>query len=279
MTELIEDLHAPCAQAGTGPVSIGMPVSRIDGRAKVTGSARYAAEHPAEGLAFGVVVNSTIAKGRIVAIDDRRAKAVAGVIDVITHLKRPKVRRYGPSYKDMTAPGGSPFKPLLDADVVYSGQPVALVVAETFEAARYAASLVVVEYNREMHATNLMDNLDRAHKPSRLKAGFKPPPDEKGDAEAAFEAASVKVEAEFWSGVEYHNPLELFATTVICGDDGHLTIYDKTQSSQNSRWYVSHVFGIPKRKVTAARPPAPWCGALVKRCARRPTPTIASAGS
>jgi xanthine dehydrogenase YagR molybdenum-binding subunit len=254
VTDLIPALRAPVADEGTGQVSIGMPVSRIDGRAKVTGEARYAAEHPADDLAFGVVVNSTVTKGRIISFDLVQALAVPGVLDIITYQNRPKIRSFDMFYKDMTAPSGSPFRPLYDDEIKYSGQPIALVVAETFEAARYAASLVRADYVVAPHDTNLMANLDRGHKPSRLKAGYSPPPDEKGDAEAAFAAAPVKVQAQFYSGVEHHNPMELFASTVIRDADGHLTIYDKTQSSQNSRWYVSHVFGLSKDKVTVRNP-------------------------
>jgi xanthine dehydrogenase YagR molybdenum-binding subunit len=254
VTDLIEQLRAPVADEGTGQVSIGMPVSRIDGRAKVTGEARYAAEHFAPDLVYGVVVNSSVAKGRILSFDLAQALAAPGVIDIITYQNRPKIRSFDLFYKDMTAPSGSPFRPLYDENILYSGQPIALVVADTFEAARYAASLVRADYVVEAHDTNLMANLHRGHKPSRMKAGYSPPPDEKGDAEAAFAAAPVKVQAEFYSGVEHHNPMELFASTVIRDTDGHLTIYDKTQSSQNSRWYVSHVFGLSKDKVTVRNP-------------------------
>jgi xanthine dehydrogenase YagR molybdenum-binding subunit len=258
MTDLIEALRVPAADTGTGAVSLGMPVSRVDGRAKVTGEARYAAEHPAQAgdheLAYGVIVNSTIAKGRIARMQLQEALAVPGVLDILTHENHPRTRSLGIFYKDMTSPGGSPFKPLHDAVVRYSGQPVALVVAASFEAARYAASLVRVDYDVEPHETNLMAHLDRAHKPSRLKAGYSPPPDEKGDAQAAFARAPVSIEAEYYSGVEHHNPMELFASTVLRDADGHYVIYDKTQSSQNSRWYVSHVFGLPKHKVTVRNP-------------------------
>ena len=254
MTDLIEALAVPSAEPGTGAVQVGMSVSRVDGRAKVTGAARYAAEMPAADMVYGVVVNSTIAKGRITGFDLDAAKAVPGVLDVLTHAHRPRTRSMGLFYKDMTAPGGTPFKPLHDDTVAYSGQPIALVLAESFEAARHAASLVQAHYEVEAHDTNLMANLGRGRKPSRLKAGYSPPPDEKGDAEAAFAAAPVKVEADYYSGVEHHNPMELFATTVLRDANGHLTIYDKTQSSQNSRWYVSHVFGLSKDKVTVRNP-------------------------
>lgn len=254
MTELIEPLKTPTAEPGTGMVQPGMSVSRVDGRAKVTGAARYAAEHPAADLAYGVVVNSTITKGRILGFDLADALRVPGVIDIITHSNRPRMRPFKLSYKDMTAPGGFPFRPLYDDVVFYSGQPIALVLAETFEAARHAATLVRPDYAVEPHETELAAHLHRAHDPHGLKAGFAPPPKEKGHAQAAFDAAPVKIEAEFHSGVEHHNPMELFASTVIREADGHLTIYDKTQSSQNSRWYVSHVFGLSSRKVTVRNP-------------------------
>lgn len=232
------------------PVAIGQPLSRLDGRAKVTGQARYAAEYHAPDLAHGVVVCSTIAKGRIVGFELDAALSVPGVLEVITHQNRPKMRSLGLFYKDMAAPGGTPFRPLLNDEVMHSAQPVALVVAETFEAARCAASLVVVHYEQEAHDTDLMANLHRGYKPSRLKAGYSPPPKPKGDAAAAFTRAPVKLEAEYYSGVEHHNPMEMHASTVLLGEDGHLTIHDKTQGSQNSRWVVSRVFGLSKDKVT-----------------------------
>ena len=253
MSDLIPELRTPSAPAGTGRVKSGMPVSRVDGRAKVTGSAQYAAEHGAPDLLYGVVVSGTAAKGRIKRIDTAQAKAVPGVIDVLTHENRPKMRSNDLAYKDMTAPGGSPFRPLFSDQVFYSGQPVALVVAETFEAARHAARLVEVSYDVQEHDTRLLERLDQAYKPRPMKAGFTPP-SSKGDADKAFAEAPVKIEAEYFNGVEHHNPMEMHASTVIYGENGHLTIYDKTQSSQNSRWYVSHVFGLSKARVTVRNP-------------------------
>jgi xanthine dehydrogenase YagR molybdenum-binding subunit len=253
MTDLIPELRTPTAPEGTGRVKGGMAVSRVDGIAKVTGQARYAAEEQAPDLRYGVVVSGTVARGRISAIDTRAALAVPGVVEVLTHLNRPKVRSWDLAYKDMTAPGGSPFRPLFSDRIFYSGQPVALVLAETFEAARHAAQLVEVSYEEEQHETNLLATLDQAYKPRALKAGFTPP-SSTGDADKAFEAAPVKIDSQFYHGVEHHNPMEMHATTVIYGEDGHLTIYDKTQSSQNNRWYVSRAFGLSKDKVTVRNP-------------------------
>ncbi|MEA9779765.1 xanthine dehydrogenase family protein molybdopterin-binding subunit [Xanthomonas campestris pv. raphani] len=249
-----DELIAPVADPGTGhrPTGTGMP--RIDGRAKVTGQARYAAEWPVPDLAYGVVVNSSIAKGRIVAFDLEAARAVPGVLEIVTHENRPHMRGMDVFYKDMTAPAGSPFRTLYDNAILYSGQPIALVVAETFEAARHAAHLVQVEYASEPHDTNLMANLGRMHKPKPLKAGFSPPPKDKGEPDTAFVNAAHQIQADYYSAVEHHNPMELFASTVIRDAEGHFTIYDKTQGSQNSRWYVSHVFGLSKQKVTVRNP-------------------------
>ncbi|QJD98968.1 xanthine dehydrogenase family protein molybdopterin-binding subunit [Massilia forsythiae] len=253
MTDLIPELRAPSAPEGTGRVRAGMPVSRVDGRDKVTGAAKYAAEHEADDLSYGVVVSGTVAKGRIKQLDVSAALAAPGVIEVLTHENRPKMRSLDIAWKDMTAPGGSPFRPLYSDRVFYSGQPIALVVAETFEEARHAAALVRVTYDVEQHETNMLDNLHMAYKPRPMKAGFTPP-SSKGDFDKAWQAAPVKVESEFYNGVEHHNPMEMFASTVIYGEDGHLTIYDKTQSSQNSRWFVSHGFGLSKDKVTVRNP-------------------------
>ncbi|MDB5849015.1 MAG: xanthine dehydrogenase, molybdenum binding subunit apoprotein [Rhodoferax sp.] len=244
----------PMAETGTGTVVLGQPFSRTDGRAKVTGQARYAAEHAAPDMVYGVVVNSSVARGRIVRMDLAQARAVAGVIDILTHENRPRTRSMGLFYKDMTAPGGTPFKPFHGDAILYSGQPVALVVAETFEAARSAAALVRVDYAVEPHSTALLQNLGRGHKPSRLKAGFAPPPKPRGDADATFAASPVQIDAQYHSGVEHHNPMEMHASTVLRAADGHLTIYDKTQGSQNSRWVLSRVFGLGKDQVTVKNP-------------------------
>ena len=125
---------------------IGTPTSRVDGFAKVTGAAKYAAEFDAPGLVYGSVVTSTIAKGRIARIDLGAALRVEGVLDVLTHENRPTMADNDQAYKDDVAPQGSPFRPLYDDRIMFNGQPIALVVAETSEIARFAASLARVEY-------------------------------------------------------------------------------------------------------------------------------------
>ena len=128
---------------------IGTPTSRVDGHAKVTGAAKYAGEFIAPDLAHGSVVTSRIAKGRIARIDMSEALSVEGVIAVLTHGNRPPMAGTNRAYRDDIAPEGSPFRPLYDDKVRFSGQPIALVLAEDWETARFAASLVRPEYEQE----------------------------------------------------------------------------------------------------------------------------------
>lgn len=235
---------------------IGKPINRVDGLDKVTGKARYAAEFNVPELAYGVVISSAITKGKIVRIDASDALSLEGVLQVFTHENRPKLAWFDLSYKDQDAPPGSPFRPLHDEKIKYSGQPVALVVAETFEVARYAASLIQIEYEEEEHETSLEANKDRARKPkSGLASALKPPPPKpRGNFEEVFNAAPVRTISRYVHSVEHHNPMEMFATTVVYEKKGKLTIYDKTQGAPNSQLYVSQVFNIPFRDVRVISP-------------------------
>src|SRR6516165_7596283 len=136
---------------------IGTPTSRIDGHAKVTGAAKYAGEHNTEGLAYAAVVTATIPKGRIARIDVSEALRVEGVLDILTHENRPPMARATKAYKDDVAPEqGEPLRPLYDDKILFDRQPIALVLAEQWEIARFAASLVRAEYMAEPFATDLL---------------------------------------------------------------------------------------------------------------------------
>jgi xanthine dehydrogenase YagR molybdenum-binding subunit len=230
---------------------IGTGASRIDGRAKVTGAAKYAAEFNVPALAHGFVVTSSIARGRIVGIDAGEALRVAGVLDVFSHQHRPPMARGDKAYGDDAAPKGSPYRPLYDDRVVFNGQPVALVVAEEAEIARYAASLVRVTYEEEPHATDLYGT----HEDVVLEPTATPPDSifgpqfPRGDALAAFAAAAVRHAGEYSTPIEHHNPMELFATTVVWEGNRKLTVHDKTQGVQNVQRYVCSVFELPSDDV------------------------------
>jgi xanthine dehydrogenase YagR molybdenum-binding subunit len=211
---------------------IGTGTSRVDGHAKVTGAAKYAAEVRAAGLAYGIVVTSTIARGRIARIDVSDVLRVDGVIDVLTHANRPRMADSDSGYKDDVAPDGSPFRPLYDDTILFNGQPIALVVAEEQEIAQFAASLVRVDYDKEPHITDVHRRRDEA---SALKATATPgespmaPPKPRGNVSGALAAAAVRHQGEYSVPIEHHNPMELFASTVTYEPDGRLTVFDKTQ--------------------------------------------------
>ncbi|WP_051340402.1 xanthine dehydrogenase family protein molybdopterin-binding subunit [Azospirillum halopraeferens] len=235
-----------------GPV--GRPVPRVDGRLKVTGAARYAAEHPVPGLLHGYVVSAAIARGRITGIDTAAALAVPGVIEVFTHRNRPDLARFDRTWQDGDAPRGSPFRPLCDDEVQFSLQPVALVVADSPETARYAARLVEVTYEAREHRTDLHAHRHDSFTPGKAKGGFEPPPPPRGDPDRALALADVRIDARYTQATEHHNPMEMHATTAVYHDDGTLTVYDKTQGAQNTRSYICKVFGLPASAVRVLNP-------------------------
>src|SRR6185437_920666 len=183
----------------TATFFLGQPTSRIDGRAKVTGEAKYAAEYNVPNLTHGVVVTSAIAKGRIKLIHTADALAVAGVLDVLTHEHRPKLATSDEKYGDEVAPPGSPFRPLYGGEIRFSGQPVALVVAEEFEIARFAATLIRVEYERQDPVTDF--DAQRAELPQRSPK----PSVVRGNPAAAFHQAPVRIDVQYRMPIEHHN--------------------------------------------------------------------------
>ncbi|MBV8849340.1 MAG: xanthine dehydrogenase family protein molybdopterin-binding subunit [Methylobacteriaceae bacterium] len=214
---------------------IGTPTSRVDGREKVTGAAKYAADYNTERLVFGAVVTSTIARGRIKRIDTSLAKHVAGVLDVLTHENRPDMAAKDDAWKDDVAPEkGTPFRPLYDGRIRFNHQPIALVLAEEWETALFAATLVQLQYEKEKHATDLHAQRDKAFVVEK-------PEKPRGNAAKAYAASEVRHEAEYFIPTEHHNPMELFAATAIW-DGGKLTVYDKTQGVQNVQGYLCSVF-------------------------------------
>jgi xanthine dehydrogenase YagR molybdenum-binding subunit len=236
---------------------IGTATSRVDGRAKVTGAAKYAGEFNTPGLAHASVVASTIAKGRIVRIDASKALSVDGVIAVLTHQNRPRMASADSAYKDDVAPDGSPFRPLYDDRIWFSGQPVALAVAEEPEIARFAASLVRVQYEEEAHVTGMHRRRDSAF---ALEAPANPaenplaPPKPRGAADKAFAAAEVRHGSDYYVPIEHHNPMELYASTVIYEADGKLTVYDKTQGVQNVQRYLCSALEMAPEEVRVMSP-------------------------
>ncbi len=197
----------------------GIPTSRIDGVDKVTGAARYASDEPVVNPAYGYFVTSTIARGRISAFKLDRAKAVRGVLDILTY------QNVGNEAAPPVGPDGGPTTTTLESDRIWhDGQIIAVVVAETYEAAREAANRVEVVYVEEKPSASFdspgVESVP--HKPQ------KSPDPKKGDAAGAFAAAAVKFEARYSTPTQHHNPIELFTAT--CAWDGpKLTVYEPSQ--------------------------------------------------
>jgi xanthine dehydrogenase YagR molybdenum-binding subunit len=214
-------------------------ITRVDGRLKVTGSARYAAEHPFQGLLYGALVNSTIAKGIITGIDSKAAEKLPGVVAVISHLNAPKI----PGYAAAQIRGNSrEIQTFNDNKIYFNGQPVVLVVADTFERAKHAASLVKIKYTPEPHKTSLTANLQNATRPG-----------EEGDylrGEAnAYRHAPVKIEVEYRTPIHVHNAMEPFAVTAIWDGDDKVTEYTKSQYIKGAQRNIMNLFKLPEENV------------------------------
>jgi xanthine dehydrogenase YagR molybdenum-binding subunit len=219
--------------------NIGAPLDRVDGRLKVTGAATYSAEWPMPGVAQGFLVLSTIASGRIVSIDTTRARREAGVIAVMTHLNAPRV--------DTAAneKGASKAPMLLQTDTIaYDRQPVAVVLADTFERAQYAASLVDVQYERLKPQTVFADGTP--YKPSAVHG--KDADTMRGDARAAFGSAAVQIDNVYRTPPEHHNPMEPHAT-MARWDGDMLTVYDSSQGVFQARTQLAALFGVAPENV------------------------------
>jgi xanthine dehydrogenase YagR molybdenum-binding subunit len=233
------------------PRYIGKEMSRVDGVAKVTGKAKYAAEFQVPNLAYGFIVLSTVTKGTIKAIDTREAAASPGVIRVFTHLNAPKL---GPGSTEEAPPRGNQeekdksFRALQSDRIFFNRQPVALVVAETYEQARYASRLIKVSYNAEKHVTDTEAVRERARVPSQG-----PPPKPRGNPEEAMRSAPVKIEAEYRIPIEHHNPMEPHGAIAVWQGD-KLTIFDKTQEVYNVREHLASRLGVPEENITVISP-------------------------
>ena len=234
------------------PHHIGKPTSRVDGRAKVTGEAKYAAEYNVPDLAYGCVVSSAIARGKITRSTRAEALELPGVIQVFTHENAPSLAWSDRSYRDQVAPPGSPFRPLHDAEIQFSGQPVALVVADSssWRATPRRSSGSSTNASRTSRTWRRSADAPTSRS-SGTASSRRPKP--RGDADKAFAAAPCSVDAEYRMPVEHHNPMEPFATTVVWDEDGKLTVYDKTQGVQNVRDYLCSVFGLRRTRCASSR--------------------------
>ena len=219
---------------------IGKETSRVDGAAKVTGKAKYAGEFTAPNMAYGFIVSGEIAKGKITSIDAGAAEKSAGVIKVMTHENTPKFF----SKDNPQNPKDESFYALQSDEIYFDRQPLALVVAETFEEARTAARLVKITYAKEKPTTDTLKILNAAFVPNPERAA-KP----RGNPADAYKNSAVKVEAEYTIPIEHHNPMEPHGALAFWNGD-KLTIYDKSQNVYSVRGHLAAAFGIPQENVS-----------------------------
>jgi xanthine dehydrogenase YagR molybdenum-binding subunit len=232
-------------------ISVGKPLDRVDGRLKVTGRAIYAAEHPVPGVVHAVLITSTIPKGRIDAMDTQAAEHAPGVLAVMTPWNAEKLPEPSPDQnKGSTARKLSLLQGRL---VVYSNQPVGVVVADTFENATYAAGLVKVHYTRQPFNVVLAKGFGQAYTPKSAGGGGDPADSSRGDVKAGVASASAHVENIYQTPMETHNPMEPHATIAVW-EGGKLTIYDATQGVFTDRQRVATLLGLHPDDVHVVSP-------------------------
>ena len=217
-------------------------INRVDGFAKVTGSATYSAEYKTDGVVYACLVGSTIAKGRIKSIDTKKAEWAPGVLAVISHLNVDKPTGYAKEKDPHNF--GQPLQVFKDDTVLYYDQPIAMVVADTFERMQYAASLIKAEYIKEEHITDLQKAKDKEKKVATDKGD-----DYHRGVHDNYKNAAIVLEEEYIIPTEVHNPMEL-ANIIAKWDGNKPTVYTKSQGVEGTRRSIGGVFGIPPEDVS-----------------------------
>jgi xanthine dehydrogenase YagR molybdenum-binding subunit len=230
--------------------AIGLPVDRVDGSRKVTGSARYSAEIALPHVTHAVIVGALIPSGRVREVDSSEAERAGGVLAVLTHQNLPRITSQPaliPSLFGHAAPGET-FFPMQDATIHYAGQPVAMVIAESLEQAQHAATLVRITYDETPSITTLEQGRGESYEPARIFGGFVPGRMAHGDVEAGLAQADVRVEATYRFAANHHNPIETGATTAVW-DDGQLTLYDSTMGITATRMTAASYLGLSPTRI------------------------------
>jgi xanthine dehydrogenase YagR molybdenum-binding subunit len=222
--------------------AVGQPISRVEGRRKVSGGARYTADIAVPGVAHAAIVHSSIANGRIASIDTTVSAQAPGVLTVLTHRNMPRMK---PAPWSHLRPQGQTYLPLQDDKIHYAGQPVALVVAETRDQAAHAGTLIDIEYEVDRPVVFRREMVREAIEPPQR---MWPLSSSVGDADRAIAEAAVVIERTYTMPDRHHNPMEPHATLAVW-DDGALTLYDATQMVVGTRKLVSVVLGLPEESI------------------------------
>jgi xanthine dehydrogenase YagR molybdenum-binding subunit len=227
--------------------NMGRSEPRIDGHRKVTGEALYAADFPLERPVHAFLVTSPIARGRVVAFDLAKAEAVPGVLEILTHENMEpleQIRSFGEG-----GPAATAVRPLGSPEIHHHGEIIAMVLAETLEAAREAAHAVRATFEEEA----VTAGFDAPGAESRAIADLGQEDPSVGDAEAALPAAEVSIDAIYETPTQHHNAMELFATTCAWRGD-ELTVYEPSQWVYGLKNGLARQLGIDPARVRVVSP-------------------------
>ncbi len=230
---------------------IGAPVTRIDGPLKVKGAAPFAAEFPISGMLYAAVAFSTVAKGRITALETAAAEAAPGVKLVLTHKNAPRLKPTPLFNTSPKAAGPSDLPIMQDDSIHWNGEAIAVVLAETQEQADHAKSLIRATYRQEAAVIDFDEAIKNAREPKNILG--EPPTVEGGDAEAALAAAPHRVDAMYYTPRHNHNPIELHAVSLFW-EDSELFIHDASQAVAQSAWTLAQVFDLDEKQVHVTSP-------------------------
>ena len=225
----------------------GQPIDRRDGHQKVTGAATYAAEFQIPSVVHAVLVQSNVAAAQIAGFELAEAQGMPGVLAIITPDNAPRLATRGGVPQAIAHPA------LQDSDVIYNGQHVAVVVADTLERAQAAAAAVKLHYHESEALTVMSSALDQAYVPKNFRNGERKPDSNRGDPAGTFNAAAARLEATYTTPIEHHNPMEPHAT-IAAWDDGKLTVWTSTQGISGSQATLAGLFGIDKADVRVICP-------------------------
>jgi xanthine dehydrogenase YagR molybdenum-binding subunit len=236
----------PNVAAPEPKANMGQPAPRYDGRAKVTGSARYPSDEPMSNPIYASLVTSAIAKGRITKMNLAAARAVPGVLEIFTHENANQIK--GSKFFSEGGTASTTIVPLSSPKIFHAGQIVAMVAAETYEAARGAAFKVKVDYAEEKPSATFNSPETETVVVAKVSDKHKDPA--VGDAQAAFDSAPVQLDAAYGTPTQHHNPMELFTTTCVWSGD-ELTIYEPSQFVYALKNGVAEQLGIDPQNVRA----------------------------
>jgi xanthine dehydrogenase YagR molybdenum-binding subunit len=225
------------------PLAVGEPLNRVDGRLKVTGRAPYTADQKIPNVVHAVLVTSAIAKGRIASIDTSAAERVPGTLAVLTHKDKLRLAK-DPMQVDPSSPADRALQVLQDDRIYYGGQPIAVAVAETLEAAQEAASRVAVRYDAQKPVVTLEGRRQESYVPRKAGGAGDPGQSQRGDTQQGLAAASQQLEYTYGTAFHTHSPMEPHATIAVWDGPDRLTLYDTSQGIFGDRKRMASLLGL-----------------------------------